>query len=550
MSIGTNQDGTVLDLPLDAVTQGFGILARRRSGKSNLAGVMEETFCERGDPWVCLDPVSAHWGIRYADNHGQPGKASGHDILIVGGKIGDVPLDEKAGAVLAQILVETDISCVIDLGAESMTASQRFVADFATELLKLNETPRHVFLEEAHVFVPQQLVYDNQKLVLGALSKMITMGGGKGIGYTLITQRSAAIAKSVLEQIDNLFVLRMSGPNDLKAVEGWFEHNVGDKAALKDIVRTLPGFQPGEAWLLSPDWMHEVTRLVVRERHTYHAGRTPKRGEKPIAPRKVELGKVIERFKAAAAKRQVAAAIPEEQPARKRSAKAVAEMSCNHEEEIRHLEHVIEGKERELTTLTEERNHAVQEGREATARARLLEQHQAGFDDLRKGLRALGIGNGDGGGEGLSEAEVHRIVAEAVRDLPSGGTVYVPAPEVLRKKYQQQAAARVFAKIGELTDEERAVLMFLLGQAERFMVIAEIAKGVTGRGDGENHKRTSSTIGVLMAKELLAKGGSKHNAYRPRLDAWTRSELSPHSPTDNEVEEVHRAVLAKIAGAG
>jgi hypothetical protein len=72
--LGVGDGGDVV-LPEDAVTQGFGILARRRSGKSNTLGVMEETFSERGDPWVCLDPVSAHWGIRYLDAGGRPGKA-------------------------------------------------------------------------------------------------------------------------------------------------------------------------------------------------------------------------------------------------------------------------------------------------------------------------------------------------------------------------------------------------------------------------------------------------------------------------------------------
>lgn len=301
-TLGHGDAGDVL-LPDDAVTQGFALLARRRSGKSNLAGVIEETFCERGDPWVVLDPVSAHWGIRYQDDHGQPGKPSGYDVLIVGGKYGDVALDERGGGALAQILVDTGISCVVDLGAESMSAQQKFVAEFASELLRINETPRHVILEEAHAFVPQVPTFENQKLVLGAMTKMITMGGGKGIGFTLITQRSASIAKAVLEQIDNLIVLRMSGPRDLKAVADWFEHNVGDTRELKRIQESLRGFQPGEAWWLSDT---SLERLTVRLRRTYHAGRTPKRGEQMVAPKRVELAQVIGQYRDAAEKRAIA----------------------------------------------------------------------------------------------------------------------------------------------------------------------------------------------------------------------------------------------------
>lgn len=304
--IGTDAAGKPLVLPEDAVTQGFAILARRRSGKSNLAGVMEETFCERGDPWICIDPVGAHWGIKYLDNNGRPGKASGNNVLLVGGDYGDVPLQDHAGAELAEIIVDTDISCVIDLTSASLNGRQRFVADFANTLFRINKTPRHVILEEADEFVPQQLVWDNQKLVRGALERLIKGGGGRGIGFTLITQRPASIAKNVLTQIDNLFVLRMSGPQDLKAVEAWFEHNIGDKAKLKEVLGELAAFRPGDAWLLSPEWLEALTRLRVRERVTYHAGRTPKRGEKPIAPAKVNLPVVIERFTKAAEKRNAA----------------------------------------------------------------------------------------------------------------------------------------------------------------------------------------------------------------------------------------------------
>jgi len=307
--IGTLADGRALILPDDAVTQGFAILARRRSGKSTLAGVMEETFCARGDPWTCIDPVSAHWGIKYRDRHGQPGAASGYDVLVVGGPYGDValPVGPEAGAALAQIIVETDISCIIDLGEEkAMRQRQLFVASFANELLHLNATPRHIFFEEAHEFVPQQLEFDGQKEARAAVSRLIRQGGGKGIGFTLISQRNAEVAKSVLEQIDNLFAMRMFGPNDLKAVEGWLHHNVADKEQRTAILQTLPSLQPGDAWLCSPDWMHDVTRLRVRERMTYHAGRTPKRGERASAPKPVELPQVIERFQRAAQQRHLA----------------------------------------------------------------------------------------------------------------------------------------------------------------------------------------------------------------------------------------------------
>lgn len=542
LPIGRSADGEEVQLPDDAVTQGFALLARRRSGKSSLAGVIEETFCDRGDPWVCLDPVSAHWGIRYFDDHGKPGTPSGYEVLIVGGKYGDVPLDDKDGGALAQIVVETDISCIIDLGGESMNAQHGFVADFAQELLRLNETPRHIIVEEAHSFIPQQLQYDKQKLVHAALSKLITMGGGRGIGYTLITPRPAGIAKAVLEQVDNLVVMRMSGPNDLKAVQGWFEHNVGDKGQLAQILRTLPAFKPGEAWLCSPEWMGELVRMTARIRRTYHAGRTPERGEAPVSPKRVELTAVIERFRAAAGRRQVS--VESAEPARTAGKrKAVAAVDDEVERLLRQANERVARAEREREEAIA---HASRKAGELQARIGQLEHDTIALDHLRTGLALLGIAGTNGGGGGLSRADVEAIVRDAVARVPQGGQVYVPAPEVLRKKYQQEAVDRVLAKVAALTPEERRALEYLLGQDGEYQSVTKVTQAMTGNTAGPNHKKWGGVLGHLVAVGV-AERNSNRTGTRAAARAWVARELSAHNPADAEVDDVHRAVLARLA---
>ena len=47
-----------LELPLDAVTQTFGILAMRGAGKTNLARVMAEEMFAARLPFVAVDPVA------------------------------------------------------------------------------------------------------------------------------------------------------------------------------------------------------------------------------------------------------------------------------------------------------------------------------------------------------------------------------------------------------------------------------------------------------------------------------------------------------------
>lgn len=296
--IGHTPEGTEVVFPEDSVTQGFAVLARRRSGKSVLAGVFEETLLARKQSFVVLDPVAAHWGIKYKTNeNGLPNGSSNFRVMVVGGEHGDVPLDLHGGKLLAQTIVSTDVSVVVDLSLTGITERKRFVCDFADELYIRNSTPRCLILEEAHEFVPQTPRWDEQKAVLGSVSRLITGGGGRGLGFFLISQRPSLVNKDVLNMIDNLFVMRMMGPLDLKAIREWFEANVGDEQKLSEIVKSLPSLKPGDAWLCSPDWMKKLTLFKVRLRKTYHAGRTPKHGERKVQVAQFKLDKVVADFK-------------------------------------------------------------------------------------------------------------------------------------------------------------------------------------------------------------------------------------------------------------
>jgi DNA helicase HerA-like ATPase len=53
-----------VELPLDAVTQTFGIVAKKRRGKTYTASVMAEEMIKNGLPFVVLDPTGVWWGLR------------------------------------------------------------------------------------------------------------------------------------------------------------------------------------------------------------------------------------------------------------------------------------------------------------------------------------------------------------------------------------------------------------------------------------------------------------------------------------------------------
>jgi hypothetical protein len=295
--IGVTADGRKIELPPDLITQGVAWLAKRRRGKSYGGGVEMEIFASRRDPFVVLDPAAAHVGLKYkmADDGRNPDGPSGLNVLVVGGDHGDVPFDPHGGKIFAEVVVEHDVSAVVDLKRVSRADRMRFVADFADHLFFINKTPRHVFLEEAQNFIPQNLRFEDQMKVFVACETLIKEGGGQGIGFTIISQRPASIAKDCLNMIDNLVVLGMSGTTDIKAVKDWCNNNAPELA--DQLIKDLASLAPGEAWLIAPESLPEkAVRIRIRPRVTWHAGRTPRRGD--VQPKRLkDVAAIASQFK-------------------------------------------------------------------------------------------------------------------------------------------------------------------------------------------------------------------------------------------------------------
>jgi len=265
-----------LALPLEAITQTFGILAVRGAGKSNTAAVMAEGMYAAQLPFVVVDPVGSWWGLRAAGDGKKPGLA----LPIFGGLHGDVPLEQTAGTVLADLVVDDRLTCVLDVSDFSETAKTRFLLDFAERLYRRNRDPLHLFLEEADDYAPQRPMHEQARL-LRAWENIVRRGRARGLGITMITQRSAALNKNVLTQIETLIVLRTTSPQDRKAIAGWVDYH----GQAKDLLESLPGLGDGEAWVWSPSWLKQLERVKVHRRWTFDSAATPKdvRGARPPA---------------------------------------------------------------------------------------------------------------------------------------------------------------------------------------------------------------------------------------------------------------------------
>lgn len=259
---------TTLSLPTAAVTQRAALLAVSGAGKSNAARAMAEEFYKARLPFVAVDPKGDWWGLR-AGRDGKP--KGGLDVVIFGGEHGDIPLERGGGLLVADTIVDQRLSCVLDLsGFESETDKRAFLLDFAKRLYHRNRDPLHLFLEEADDYLPQKPMHDEARL-LRAFENIVRRGRSRGLGITLITQRSAVVNKNVLTQVETLFALRTTGPQDIAAIEAWMKYHGADR----EMLGSLAGLEDGEAWVWSPHHLKKTQRFRFRRSDTFDSGATP-----------------------------------------------------------------------------------------------------------------------------------------------------------------------------------------------------------------------------------------------------------------------------------
>jgi uncharacterized protein len=289
-----------LDLPLASATKTFAILAKRGAGKSYTAAVLAEEFFKHRIPFVVFDPIDVWWGLRLESD----GTTPALPIVVFGLEHADIPLERTMGRQIAQAVIQKNVSCILSTFGMPKVAQRQLITEFSEELLNSNDTPRHVFIEEAHEFVPQRVFGEIGK-TFHAVSNLIVMGRNRGIGVTLINQRAATINKDVLTQVDTLLAFRNVAPQDRNALHEWVAYHAAD-GDFEAFIHSLPSLPTGEGWIWSPEFLERFERIRIRERETFHPDRE-RLGNRFVVPQ-LEHGDVqrfIEHFTHAAATTEV-----------------------------------------------------------------------------------------------------------------------------------------------------------------------------------------------------------------------------------------------------
>ncbi len=156
---------------------------------------------------------------------------------------------------------------MVNLKAVEPEAAEITVYSLAKRLFDMRKRdlipPFLMVLEEAHNYAPEQSF--GKALSNDILRKIASEGRKFGLGIGVISQRPARIDKNVLSQANTQFILRVTNPNDLKAISKSFE---GVTSEVESMIKSLP---PGISFVLGNEY---PVMTNVRKRRSRHGGTT------------------------------------------------------------------------------------------------------------------------------------------------------------------------------------------------------------------------------------------------------------------------------------
>jgi len=283
-----------LSLPRESVTWVISYLAKRGAGKTYCSSVQAEEMLKQGIPIVVVDGMGIWWGLRVSSD----GLSEGLPIVVFGGEHADLPLVPEKSAEMAKAIVESNISCVLDVSTFSKYMVKKILVPFLNELYRLNRVERHVFIEESDMWAPQKPIGTEEQLCLSAVDNFVRRGGNHNLGCTLITQRSAVLNKDILTQSDCLILLRTLAPQDKKAIQAWVEeHSDQEKKQLNQWYDSLKALENGEGWVWHPVKPMIFKKVKFRQRETFHATREFIRSPQASTIALMDVDEFIQKFK-------------------------------------------------------------------------------------------------------------------------------------------------------------------------------------------------------------------------------------------------------------
>jgi DNA helicase HerA-like ATPase len=147
-----------LQAPDKILDKHLGILGINGSGKSYTAKGFAERLMDSGQRICIIDPTGVYWGLKSSTT----GKRGGYPVVIFGGPHADLQISGSHGEAIAEAIGTSSTSAIIDTSLMRVGERTKFFADFAETLRIKNTGPLNLFIDEAHLFMPQGRVADHR----------------------------------------------------------------------------------------------------------------------------------------------------------------------------------------------------------------------------------------------------------------------------------------------------------------------------------------------------------------------------------------------------
>lgn len=197
------------------------------------------------------------------------------DYVLAAKSGGDTAADPRAARLLAEKLLELNVSAILDIYELKTHERVRFVRGFLEALVDAPKAlwhPALVVVDEAHVYCPQA----GEAESAGAVIDLCTRGRKRGFCAVLATQRLSKLHKDAAAELNNKLIGRTG--LDLDVRRACDELGFG-----KEHWPELRQLEAGEFYAYGPAISGEVLRLRVGKVQTTH----PKSGaRRSVAPPK------------------------------------------------------------------------------------------------------------------------------------------------------------------------------------------------------------------------------------------------------------------------
>ncbi len=164
-------------------------------------------------------------------------------------------------------LVRKGVVSIINLRGVAPEIQDVVVSRLATRIFedrKVGKIPPLFFLiEEAHNFAPERGF--GNRISTKILRTIASEGRKFGLSLCVVTQRPARIDKSVLSQCNTQIILKVTNPNDLKAIAQSIE------SFTQDLEEEIKQLEPGKA-LIVGEAVEQPIFVEVRVRRSKHGG--------------------------------------------------------------------------------------------------------------------------------------------------------------------------------------------------------------------------------------------------------------------------------------